>query len=430
MLLLLFACTTEPAVTAPPPPGERSWWEQGDDACPEGTALRGVPWPTDAPITPPPPTLSPDEQHRYLNHYNVWCDRGSRFQDREGPFISWYGNGQPSLAGQQVEGQAVEATQWDEFGRETSVSRCTSDTDCTRQVTWWHDNGNKAITGTITAGVPEGRWKEWDDNGTLIGEVVFSAGEPAEVIVATSPFLANAPITGANYLTTDIPHSSTWHPMTLGFFLIVDGQNLVLDGVRVLQLTAEGHIPEELLRGAMVTHLYDRLQEKIASHKRLPYGAGPPTLVLSAPPETSSATVRHLLYTAGSAGIPRQQVLVRNPSSQLPPRTGPPRLQGRHLLHSIPVSLPIIGAEPSGEVIQITTEGYSFPAAPAIPCMVAGCPIRDSYNTTALTAYLATLEAEGTIIIPDLTIDLQTLISTIDAAHAAGLSETTLAWDK
>lgn len=43
--------------------------------------------------------------------------------------------------------------------------------------TWYHPNGEKAREIHMTLGAPNGEWKEWDENGTLIVDDVYDMGE-------------------------------------------------------------------------------------------------------------------------------------------------------------------------------------------------------------------------------------------------------------
>ena len=414
-LLVLLGCSQPP------------WWLLGDAACPDGAHLDGTPWPMSASRSPPPDTLTKAEEEDYFSRYAVTCVTDT--ETLHGPYAAWYGNGQLRELGENREGRVIRAIRWDENGNPTCSLACT-DGRCTSTLTWWHANGVKALEGADIRGKPSGTWREWNEAGRPTGELVFTEDGQREVIRAGSGLLRDAPASALSRspffaARAAVPESTSTVAPGLAVRLTITPLEVIIDGVPVLKLeqTPNGPaLPSPHMRGEVVHQAYDRLVEKANMARRLEQKAPKRfafmgTLQIEADPTLHWSVLRPLLYTAGQAQFSDFQLLALNPALQLPPRTGPERLQGPVPTVAVPLSLPKLGppdldAETTPVPwVRLTGDG-----------MIAG---RGAEPAIDLTAALGDLDT--VVILPEPDQTMQELVSAADTARATGAQEVLLA---
>ena len=386
------------------------WW-QTDSGCPEGTSLLGTP-PASTEVTPPTEQTSTRPSHE------VWCasDSDQRVPPRNGPYQSWYENGQIDTTAVYKDGVIVELTRRDLLGREV-MKQTSASTHTSRQ--WWHANGTLAVAGEWSKGQPVGKWSEWDETGALIGEVTYEAGIPGPltgssplVLYAASNWLEDSERTLPTSTSTDLPRPAT--------LLEVTGEKILVNGVPVLSLV-DGRIPESVRRGNLITPLYEKLLEEAANAKEI-------ARAMSASPEAQfkgeiifqcdgtlpHSVLRELIYAAGQAQF-GEIMFLTTVGVQWPPRTGLAQLRGRTPTAVVKVALPQLHS--AGKVrlnppqVVVTADALSVtppylcikagllsyecsappPAPVSIPCS-GGCLSRGGIDLVSLQNTLSTLK--------------------------------------
>jgi antitoxin component YwqK of YwqJK toxin-antitoxin module len=97
--------------------------------------------------------------------------------EKHGPWISWYTNGQRQQVGTyEHDVQVGLFTWWHTNGQKALEGRF----DAGKQDgtwTWWHQNGQKAIHGEYARGNPTGRWTWWKEDGKVAQSADLSHSE-------------------------------------------------------------------------------------------------------------------------------------------------------------------------------------------------------------------------------------------------------------
>jgi len=319
LLLTLLACGSE-----------TPWWE-AEAPCPPGAELVGTPWPSDQPITSPPGPLPSDRREVYTRRYAVMCRKGEGPGDYLGRSTSWWGNGQRQMDFTAAEDGVAELTEWDELGRQTHHRVCAKPGErdsCTGERTYWHHNGQKGIEGAYAATRPTGTWKEWNLEGDLIGEVVFTeAGPQVKRHLGTRLLVADIAHAGRSSLyVTDspeltLPTSSAITQPVLGVSLVMTSAAVIVDGAWV------GDWEDDGLRRQLRRLLREKraLEEKIAA--RVEGMSVDLRVLVQADASRPFADVADLLRVAAEVGYITIDIVVTNPQRKLPPFEGPPRTQ-------------------------------------------------------------------------------------------------------
>ncbi len=97
--------------------------------------------------------------------------------EKHGPWISWFANGQKQLEGAyEHDVQVGKFTWWHSNGQralEGSFDHGKQDGTWT----WWHANGQKSIQGEYAKGNPTGRWTWWKEDGHVVQSADLSQSE-------------------------------------------------------------------------------------------------------------------------------------------------------------------------------------------------------------------------------------------------------------
>ncbi len=440
LALLAASCSKHP----------QHWWE-ARNACPEGATLRGEPKPDSVPVSAPrTEPLPPEEKQSYLDAWQVYCaiEEPPGRPQRHGRATAWYGNGQMNSELLWEQGRIVRLSAWDELGRRTMDYDCSPAGDqqpCEGTATYWHEDGVKAMEGGLRKRKRHGQWSEWDEQGQLIGQVVFEDGQPGPMTVSSSRFLVEHSFFEADLFVAsddvELPSSASRGSPRLAVNLVVGQERLSVDGVALLRLSPQADgaaaISATEKRGQLVMRLYDSLAEKMESTKLIAQASGQEIdrrLLIQADRDLTYAVLREVLYTAGQAQFDRFLLLVSNPAFQLPPRSGPERLQGQRLPRAVEVELPVIGPPqivdgqlvwPNEPSLRISGQGYALvegDATQVIPCLQQGCPDAESYDAATLNKALAAArqtqpDARHLIVAPSSEIPYQVIVHALDAAR-------------
>jgi len=86
---------------------------------------------------------------------------------RNGPWTSWFRNGQKQMEGRYAQ-EVPEGpfTWWYSNGQKAITGEYTAGKQ-TGNWTWWHENGQKKLGGTFEQGVPVNKWTWWNENGRV-----------------------------------------------------------------------------------------------------------------------------------------------------------------------------------------------------------------------------------------------------------------------
>lgn len=331
LAMLLLACTA-----ADPP-----WWEAASP-CPPGASLHGEALPAGTPIT------QPTADRTKVRGPSIYCATGPSARERQGRWTSWHGNGRMAADGEWRGTQAVWMVSWDEWGRETHRAEVGSDLTA---VTWWHADGTKAVTGALKAGRRHGVWTEWRQDGTKVGEFLFTEGEVREVRVDTSPLLHSAPLTILAEGTPLLPRSTAVGSPERGISLRVTAQEISVEGIPV---DADGFT--DALAAAIERH--GLVASKVEARGLV---LGPPRLTIQADPNMPWSRLRALLATAKAAGLTRWQFITVHPDDpRWPPQNGWERLNASPVLFALDAGPKILEADAPS--VQARIDGMETPA--------------------------------------------------------------------
>ncbi len=318
LIIALLACTAE-----------SPWWES-EDPCPPGAELTGTPWPADQPIARPPGPIPPEHRAAYTSKYGVLCRTGEGRFDYEGPSLLWWGNGQPQMVFVAANGGITTLEEWDEYGHLKHQRQCPDPAkkqSCHGERTWWHHTGKPGIQGSYEGRQPLGIWKEWDKEGTLIGEVDFGDGGEPEVILGTSTRLLIADIVEGGDVSIaptegfELPKSTATVRPKPAINLSISEEHIAVDGVRVAGF-------DDLTLGH---RLAERLAEKRAQHEAVVIQSDSPDfdgrILVQVHASLPYSRVAKILEAASDSGYSKFDVVVENPLRKLPPFQGPPRAE-------------------------------------------------------------------------------------------------------
>lgn len=339
------------------------------DACPEESTLYGI-----------PPTVSKPSKPTEATQSEAWamyCGRSEAPADRHGPYRSWYSNGQVELDGVFEDGAILTYTRNDRWGRAVAQQGPSGGV----QRTWWHADGTRAVSGTRLGpgGMADGEWSEWDESGEPIRTLTFDNGSPTST-TADRTILLYANDNPLSLPQTDalaLPSTTSPHAPSPGLLLVLEREQIVLDGVPVLALE-ERAVAKEDLRGQLIDDLYDALLDRAEGAEDQVDG---PLLVM-ADREHRWSLLLQVIYTAGQARFPPAMFVGRVEDVQWPPRTGPAWQQGEHPLAVVPIHSSASGAsrdgpkppsvviliDPSELVVEVSYYDGTPAASSAVPC--------------------------------------------------------------
>jgi antitoxin component YwqK of YwqJK toxin-antitoxin module len=116
-------------------------------------------------------------------------------EEKHGPWMSWYSNGQAQLEGAyEHDVQVGRFTWWHPNGQKAQEGRY----DHGKQDgnwTWWFPSGQKSIRGEYAKGNPTGKWTWWKEDGRVVQAADLSHTEGVVVETLTAPDGQSAPHT-------------------------------------------------------------------------------------------------------------------------------------------------------------------------------------------------------------------------------------------
>lgn len=112
-------------------------------------------------------------------------------EEKHGPWISWYSNGQPQLEGNyDHDTQNGRFQWWHANGQKAQEGRY----DHGKQDgawTWWFPSGQKSIRGEYASGVPAARWTWWKEDGKVVQSADLTHSEG--IVIDSTPTLEGKP---------------------------------------------------------------------------------------------------------------------------------------------------------------------------------------------------------------------------------------------
>lgn len=276
-----------------------------------------------------------------------------------------------------------------------------------------HRDGAKAVEGLLVDRVPHGTWTEWDAAGEVVGRVEYVDGVAGE-LEGTSRLVLHADELDFMITATklELPTAMATEVPQLAVNVVLLREQVVVDGVHVLDLTQAGAIDDSDLRGSMIPKLHEQLLDKADQARAI--GEVAPDypftgrLLLQVDTNTPWTVLRPVLWTAGQAQFSAFQFMVKT-GLQWPPREGP--VQGDEILGVVTVSLPMITTEPPPPW-PVVTMGESF----ALQTGTEGVVLPD---LPALVAHMASVPGPVVVVVPAPESTFGEVIAVLDALHAS-----------
>lgn len=358
-LIILLSVALGCAVSAESP------WYEAAEPCPDGATLKGTPW------------VQGGEEDALIA---CLTEEGVR----HGPIIHWAPDGALLSQGRFEHDQPVEMVMWDAAGRERSTL-----IDGRWRHSWWHDNGQMAMQGTVTLDhKPIGTWTSWNDQGVQDGQVTWSADGTHGPLTGTHRLVlyadqAQMQLSGV----ADVPTATGGASLKAARVVTVTADTLLVDGMPVAPLK-QGRLDPEDLRGQMITRAYDTLADGAFRDRDL--GVFDGRIMVFAAPETPWPTLRAVLYTAGQAQYGNFEFVAIEAGLTWPTPQGPEPVLAQHS-----ASLPRIGPpsdDPGPPYLSVmgTPQGARILAPGADPVDVSMAELPEALKQAATPKMHAT----------------------------------------
>ena len=115
---------------------------------------------------------------------------------RHGPFVAWYPNGQKKLEGQYQDDKPVGKFVWWYDNGQKAIEGEYVVGQQTGTWAWWHANGQKALQGAYQSGAEFGKWTWWKQDGQVSNAMQFSEQDGDTAVASITPLtpeLGNVP---------------------------------------------------------------------------------------------------------------------------------------------------------------------------------------------------------------------------------------------